>query len=294
MLYFENSKNRNVLALLFTCFALLECIFFGYALSELYSFLYPAMIDLIAVFIISCFIYFLDFKRKMNAVFIYSGILIETLFVSLSILYFTYGTEEGFYKIPSADFVRIFLPVLLTHCICVTVCGFLDYKGICGKYICLIPSILYGVYSYFISKTGILYSLCILLINSFSFLYLEHLKGQNTKLKKDNNLLLVASYIICVFLFFAYKEGLLLTQEASSFPNLMLMLTGVLFAVFGKRFGLYLVEFLSFYMASAYVLYRAQFNSLQSVQSLFGVIPLAVIGSAALYVNIDLEKKKEE
>ena len=115
MLYFENSKNRNILALLFTCFALLESIFFGFAIEELYSFLYPVMLDILTVFIIACLCYFLDFKRKMNALFIFIGSFAAVLFTELCYLYFQYGSETGFYRIPTMEFLRSVSITFLVH-----------------------------------------------------------------------------------------------------------------------------------------------------------------------------------
>lgn len=292
MLYFDNSKNRNVLALLFTCFALLECIFFGYALSELYSFLYPSMLHIISVFIISCFSYFLDFKRKMNAVFIFGGIIIEAVFVSLSYLYFSFGSEEGFYRIPTSDYLSILLPVLLTHTACVLCSGILRIKSIDRRLICLITAVIYMAFCFVYHKSGILYALITAAICLFSHFYLDHLNGDNAKLSKSHILLLFGAYIICMILFFLYQDGILLTQEATSFVNLLLIFTGLLLALFKKRFGLYLVEFISIYMALAYILYRAETDTVQSLQSLFGIVPVSVIGAAALYVNISIDKKK--
>lgn len=292
MLYFENSKNRNILALLFTCFALLESIFFGFAIEELYSFMYPFMLDILTVFIIACLCYFLDFKRKMNSLFIFIGSFAAALFSELCFLYFRYGSETGFYRIPSIEFLKAFSITLLVHILCLVIYGLLKIKYPINKILYLIPVAIYFIYS--VLTKDLIQSILICLTFIIAFYFLDHLKGKNCKILTKYIILLFTLYIVCLVVYFSYKDGILLTQEASSFVNILIILAGIILLLFSKRYGLYLIEFISFYMSLPYLYVSIKDSSMR--YNLIGIFPLMLLGFCSLLINhlIDTVNSKEE
>ena len=290
MLYFENSKNRNILALLFTCFALLESIFFGFAIEELYSFLYPFMIDMLSVFIIACLCYFLDFKRKMNAVFIFIATFTAVLFIELCKLYFKYGSEVGFYKVPTLEFFKSFFITIFVHILCLVSYGILKTRYTNTKLLILIPVSIFFIY--LIVSGDFIHTALISLSFVFAFFFQDHLIGKNIKLNSKHIILLFILFFICLFFYFSYRNGVLLTQEASSFVNLLIILAGIILAICKKRYGLYLIEFISVYMALPYI--NVSIKNKDMIYNLLGIIPLILIGFGSIFVNHSLDKRNDQ
>ncbi len=290
MLYFEDNKNRNVLALFFTCLALVECVFFGFAVEELYSFLYPIILDFLCVFIIACLFYFLDFSRKMNAVFIFLGSFITALFIELCFLYFDQGTENGFYGIPSPLFIKPFLLRFLFISLCIISNGLskLKLEGKKAQYI--LPVIIYVIYN-FIFK-NVLLSIFSVLFFVIAYFFINHLGGENYRLNRKQIITLFVLYFICMVLFFAYKEGVLLTQEVCSFFNLIIIFVGIILSIRKTRFGLYLIEFISLLMAISYLFVFIEDHNLYFI-NLFGIIPLSIIGLGAFFINNRLDRSNQ-
>ena len=286
MLYFEDSKNRNILALFFTCLALLECVFFGFAIEELYSFLYPFILHFLSVFIIACLCHFLDFSRKMNAVFVFLGSFLTALFVELCFLYFDLGSDTGFYKIPTLLFIKPFLFRFLFFSFCLLSNGLskLRWKDSYLQYI--LPIIFYTLYTLIFNN--VLLSIFIALNFILAFLFIFHLGGSDCILSRKYLISLFIFYFLCMSLFFIYKVGLLLTQEVTAFFNLMIIFIGIVITLRKKRFGLYLIEFITFLMSTSYLFVFFEDRQLYFL-NFFGIIPLSIIGLYAFYLNKRLD-----
>ena len=282
MLYFEDSKNRNILALFFTCLALIECIFFGFAIEDLYSFLYPYILNFLSVFIIACLCHFLDFSRKMNAVFIFLGLFISVLFVQLCFLYFDQGTENGFYMIPSLHFIKPLLLRFLFFSLCLISNGLYKLKWNNNYFKCFLQIISYIFYSLLFNN--VLLSVFSILIFVLAFFFTNHLDGIDCVLSRKQVLILFMLYFISMFLFFVYKAGILLTQEVCAFFNLIIILVGIVLSIRKRRFGLYLIEFISLLMSASYLFVFLENTTLYYL-NLFGIIPLSIIGLGAIYID---------
>ncbi len=282
MLYFEDNKNRNILALFFTCLALIECIFFGFAIEGLYSFLYPFILNFLSVFIIACLCHFLDFTRKMNAVFVFLGLFISVLFIQLCFLYFEQGTENGFYMIPSLLFIKSLLLQFLFFSLCLISNGLYKLKWKNNYLKCFLPLISYAIYSLLFNN--ILLSFFGILIFVLAFFFTNHLDGIDCVLSRKHVLILFIIYFFSMFLFFAYNAGLLLTQEVCAFFNLIIILVGIVLSIRRRRFGLYLIEFITLLMSASYLFIFLENTNLYYL-NVFGIIPLSIIGLGAIYID---------
>ena len=250
------------------------------------------MLDILTVFIIACLCYFLDFKRKMNALFVFIGSFTAALFSELCYLYFQYGSDIGFYRIPSMEFLKSFSISFLVHILCLVLYGLLKIKYPVNKKMILVPVAIYFIYS--VLTKDLIQSLLICLTFILAFYFLDHLKGKNYKLLTKYIILLFSLYIVCLVVYFSYKDGILLTQEASSFVNILIILAGIILLLFSKRYGLYLIEFISFYMSLPYLYVSIKDSSMR--YNLIGIVPLMLLGFCSLLINhlIDTVNSKEE
>ena len=284
MLYFESSKNRNILAMLFTCFALLECIFFGYALEELYGVLYPSILHILTVFIIACLCYFLDFDRKLNAVFIFGAVLLESIFISLSSLYFQIGAEEAFYSIPSSKYLLLLFKLFSIHSIIIIFDNFINRKIKDKDAIhYIVSALLFSLYLIIGEGFGILYSSLVFVTFVFARIFVNNMTGQNGSYSKQIKITYLLSLLIYTVVLFSYKSGLLLIAEPCSFVILIIMWGGFIAFIFKKIYGLYLCGFLALHLFIAYVL--SYINHAIDKDLLFGVLPTMLVFLIMFFVE---------
>jgi hypothetical protein len=156
----------------------------------------------------------------------------------------------------------------------------------------LVPVAIYFIYS--VLTKDLIQSLLICLTFILAFYFLDHLDGKNNKLLKKYIILLLALYIVCLVVYFSYKDGVLLTQEASSFVNILIILAGIILSISGKRYGLYLIEFISLYMSIPYLYVSIKDSSMR--YNLIGIIPLMLLGLCSLFINhlIDTDNIQED
>ncbi len=293
MYYFDDSRNRNVLALLFLCYAFLESIFFGYAMEGLYGFLYPVFLDILSVFIISCLSYFLDYTRKMNVVFIVAGLFLVSIFTSLCRLYFDLGPEAGFYAVPTLSFFRVFFLNLLFSSATVLFSGILKIKLSKKSFLySVVPFIIYLLYVKFIIKESYLYAFLVFVIAVFSLLYLKHLTGTNIQICTKHKVFIALSFAVSLVLYFIYQGGILLTIEPASFLNIILVLAGIIFAFYRKRLGLYIAEFSSLHMVFAYLL--AFIHNDCDLNMAFGAFPMLIVFVTLFLINMKIDNTLKE
>ena len=271
----------------------------------------------------------------MNAVFIFAGVLVESVFVSLSKLYFRHGAEEGFYRIPSIEYFGLFLLIWVSHTIVVLCYGLIENRMkdeeiavLCSfilfisfkikefdlklilifiiQFIILLVILRVGLDRKVFNKIRVVL-LCVIILSPkifkidntsflklaiitflyfFAFIFIKHLKGSNLIIPLVYKCLLIVSFIICASVLFIYEGGVLLTQEVTAFFNLLILLAGLILSFSKKRFGLYLIEYISILMFFSYLMIYIE-NKILS--NLFIIIPLAIVGFTTLFVNYRLD-----
>ncbi len=291
-MFFQQDRNRAVFALLLLCFSLVECIFFLYAADALYSPVYTAVLDVLSVSIIACLCFFLDFKRKMNPVFLGAGCLLLAVFVQLCSSYFELGPEEGFYAIAGWEFWKLLLLRLLLFGTAVLGTGVLMIKlDERNPVVFLFPMIIILI-GFLLFRNSILYSVLLVAFFALVALWVRHLEGGTIRLGFAASLLSVLVLIIATVLLFVYREGAVLTQEACSFPVLFLIFVAIVFAFFRKRFGLHASAYLSAHLMTAYVLSWIKGDITGDL--IFGIIPFGLILLTSLLINFFIKPQKKE
>lgn len=291
-MFFQDGRNRAVFALLLLCFSLMECIFFLYAADAMYSPAYTAVLDVLSVSIIACLCFFLDFKRKMNPVFLGAGALLLAVFVQLCRSYFELGPEEGFYAIVSWTFWKQFLLRLLLFETAVLGTGLmllrLDEKN---PAVLLFP-LLTVLAGFLLFGESVLYTLLLVSYFALVFLWVRNLEGGVIRLGLGASLISVFIFILATVLLFVYREGIILTQEACSFPVLFLIFVALIFAFARKRFGLHASAYLAAHLMAGYVLARIR-GDIPS-ELLFGIIPFGLILITSVLINCFIKPRKKE
>ncbi len=290
-MYFEQGKNRSVFALLLLCFSLLECMFFLYASSEMYSPVYPAVLDVLCVSIIACLCYFLDFKRKMNPLFLGIGTLLLSIFFQLCRSYFNSGSEEGFYSLANPVFWRDLLILFAVHLIAVLGTGFWVLKFPEAKAVRFFSAAVLFVYHLFYGRSVITALLLFLFQTGFSF-YCDHLKGGTYNSSLILRILLILLFLISSVLLFAYRGGMILTQEACSFPVLFLILVGIVILFLKKVFGLYAIEYLCTHLSLSYVI--ACLDHAIDSSFLFALVPFGFMLFISSYIHLQSDRTLKE
>ncbi len=286
-MYFEQGKNRSVFALLLLCFSLLECMFFLYASSEMYSPVYPAVLDVLCVSIIACLCYFLDFNRKMNPLFLGIGTLLLSVFFQLCRSYFNSGSEEGFYSLANPAFWKDLLILFAIHFFAVVGTGFLKLKFPEAKAVRFFSATVLFVYNLLDSHSFITALLLFLFQTGLTF-YCDHLKGGTYNPSFIFRILLILLFLISSVLLFAYHGGMILTQEACSFPVLFLILVGIVILFLKKVFGVYAIEYLCTHLSLSYVIACLD-NAIDS-SFLFALVPFGIMLFISIYIHLQSDR----
>ena len=290
-MYFEQGKNRSVFALLLLCFSLLECMFFLYASSGMYSPIYPAVKDVLCVSIIACLCYFLDFNRKMNPLFLCLGTIALSLFSCLCSTYFNVGAEEGFYSLADPAFWGQFIIVFFVYAVAVLGTGFLQIKLSAQKavrffapFVILIANLFWG--------RPISSSILLFLFQIGLSFYCDRLNGGIYQSSWTSRILLVLLFLISTVLLFVYRGGLILTHEACSFPIIFLVLVGIILFNMKKLFGIYAVEYLCAHLCFSYLI--SCLEHAIDVSFLFALIPFGILFIISSFIHMQSDHTLKE
>lgn len=280
MTFFEDKRNRMLLALFLTASGLLELIFFGYAMEGLYSPLYAVLIDLAAAAALPPLAEFLDFRRKAGPLFIGLGCFVCGFFASACHSWFGIeDIEEGIASFGTGSF---WLGVLRYAVLCfgaVFGCALLKRKD-WEKGMRLMPAVCAAAAFAFalISGDGILYALFLAACAALAALLYRPVKGEDLHLKIPFAALMAVCFAAACWMLYAYHGAELLTEEAACGFDLLAILAGMGMAFFRYRYGAYLYFFFSLRLCLAYAggVLRGDVDTWY----LFGMLPSALMAGA--------------
>lgn len=279
MSFFDDKRNRMLLAGFLTFSALLELMFFGYAFEGLDSPLYFVLADLSVIAAIQPLICFQSAAGRVGNVFIGLGCLICSVFPAMYITWIGLEIAEGIVALASGAF---WLRVLRYAVLCfgtVFAGGRLMKKEKLNRAVPALAALLSFACA-LAGGGGAAYSVFLAACAALAWYICTKTKGDDIRLRAPFVILLVLCFICCCVLLFMYSDSRLLTEEAACGFDLLLIIAGIVMAVLGYRYGLYVCTLVPLRLCLAYA--AGWFRGDIDAGYLFGIIPFGLMSVCAM------------
>lgn len=283
MRFFTDNRNRALFGGLLFCAACLEIIFFSYAMEELYSPLFPTLIDLLVAAGVTVLATFSDIHNRANCIFVSAGCFVLSMFASYATEMFGSGAVDGMFAIFTASFWGAFLKYAVISFVTSFGCAVAgkEQRNTGDLIMPWLLALLFAGLSFVWDKT-VVQSLFMGASAMLAGFLSQKVLGGAIKPGLLWNAVLTAVFVLAIWMFGAYRDGELLTMESASAVDMIIVFTGLIMTYMKKRFGVYLYGFFGLHLALGYL---GTFISGEiEVWCLFGMVPCLLLFLAAMTV----------
>lgn len=279
-MFFDDRRNRTLLAAFLMVSGVLECMFFAFASEGMYSAVYPALVDLLIVIGSALLCQFIDFRRKMGVVFNVCGALLMTVFAVLLAEWVQVGHEQWYLVVNSSTILLHLGRYALLSVLPVVLTGIVKKTRSMQQGLQFVPAVSAAAAMLALAVFGepVVYSVAVGVCAFVSGLFIEQLDGGGMNVKTPFIILLVGVYFAEWALFLSFGGGFMLVQEAACAVSLLMSGVGLVVALCHKRFGIYIYAYCALHLAAGYVC--AWLAGDTGSEYLIGVLPLLLTFAA--------------